>query len=292
MNKEIIMNDMNFRNKCCILGLDWTDFEIQGDIIIVRTPLNNLYVFLDKQYNIIEIEKFPPSKAMCDTIFYGYETFKFNIEPEIYHNCNLINFTLKQIIDLSNRVNIASRKHGHSMYIEINGEWYENDSNNSYLQLMHYIKFLAEEVNIYWSNKYTSKMLGFDIPDIYTYISRVICKINECINVNLANNNRPAPVDIMNYIGQTSIYNQNSSKWDAILYEVISLLMNTKGFKGVPGTIDAIEAISEDEEQPQLSLLASNLLTILKVPEEVVLQNKAKTPEVKNKFKVRVNTKL
>lgn len=38
MTKNEIENDRNFRNACCSYGLDWDNFEIYEDTIILKTP--------------------------------------------------------------------------------------------------------------------------------------------------------------------------------------------------------------------------------------------------------------
>lgn len=285
MNKEKIMNDMKFRKVCNKFGLDWSDFEIMDKLIVLKTPVDNLYFFLDSNYNIVEIEKCfsELNNHICSEIYYGYENFN-DIVPfgdDMGYPFNEI--TLKQINDIANRIN--DKRYGSK--IEINGELYEIDKDNPYIQLINYIKFLNKEIDIYWKNIYSLKLLGFEVPDIYAYLRNIIYKINQCIDTNLKNNQRPHSFDIMNEIGQNMIYTQNEEEYSDLLYSVIKLLMKDKNMKAVPGTICEIQPINEKEKIPSLPTLVSNLIKILEVSDEQVIANRQNYSDNKCKQKIK-----
>lgn len=281
MEKEKIMNDIKFRQKCCKFGLNWSDFEILRGLIVLKTSAEDLYLFLDNHYNVVTIKKcfVEPDDDICEIIRYRYANYTGEIPSDIDTGYLFDEFSLKQIADISNRVNIIETNHGHSTQIEINGEFYENDPDNHYLQLISYIKFLHEQIKLFWENTYTLTMLDFEVPDVYSYLRKIIIKINECIDINLKDNKRPHPMDIMNYIGQTEFYSKEIEKMNSLLYNVIDLLIKERGMKSKNGTLYQLECISEEEKLPPLSTLAHNVLKILEVSDEQVLENKQRYSE-------------
>ena len=59
MTREEIVNKTRFRYNCKIYRLDWNDFEIYDDIILLNTPKDEIFVLFDKNFNTIGIEKKP-----------------------------------------------------------------------------------------------------------------------------------------------------------------------------------------------------------------------------------------
>ena len=60
MTKDEIINDIKFRQQCGRYGLNWEKFQIYNDIIILDTSTKSLYVFMDKNYNVIGVEEWDP----------------------------------------------------------------------------------------------------------------------------------------------------------------------------------------------------------------------------------------
>ena len=56
MTKNDLINDFNFRQKCGEYGLYWENAEIYGNVILINTPIEGLYVIFDKNYNTIGVE--------------------------------------------------------------------------------------------------------------------------------------------------------------------------------------------------------------------------------------------
>lgn len=271
MTKNEIMNDMNFRHQCGKYGLDWGRFEIYDDVILLNAhiaPTKDLYVIFDKNYNTIGIEFLHSTKGK------QYLAWEKNNEY-----CNITsfgypfeNFTLKQIVDIANRIEISETNHKHSLRTKINGELFNRESNEEadYYQLLSYIKFLGEEIKRYFSLSYQWKALGFDAPDIYDYINHLIYQINTSINVCIANNKRPWPVDVLRSIGQ----NGRDLNLDGLLYDIINLLMRKNGFKIKSGSPDEIEAFDKPNSEPNLSDLSTEILKILDLSDEALKEKK------------------
>ena len=281
MTKNELINDMNFRLRCIDYGLNWMNFEIfnfrNGDSVIAMViPNKEIYILFDKNYNTICIEK---SDAISD-----YEDLKYFVELKynIYCDCSeyvslyenqfgypFQNFSLKNILDLTNRINTEETNHGHSSEFYVNGDLIIGDNDETYIGLLSYIKFIGEQIKQYYLSAYQMKMIGFDYPDVYSYVNSIITNINECVNQSIENNIRPYPVNILTYIGQN---NKNIEQYNYYLYNIINLLIKEKGYKVKRGIeyykeIEPTEKITED-----LSILSTKLLKILEVSDEEVKQ--------------------
>ena len=57
MDKNKIKDDFAFSSKCIAYGLDWNDFNIYKDTIILNSPKKDIFVLLDDNYNTIGIHK-------------------------------------------------------------------------------------------------------------------------------------------------------------------------------------------------------------------------------------------
>ncbi len=191
MDKNKLMDDIPFRNRCCTYGLSWEDFNIYENTIILNTPKKDVFVLLDENYNTIDILK------MVDN---DYQT---TIENHLlaYKSPNYLpypfqDFSLKQLLDLANRISIDRLR------TFVNDKLVFGNQNNSYILLLTYVKFLSEQIEQYFLNAFQMKIMGFSYPDAYSYINSLIQNINECIMLYIENEKRPFPIDIINYLGQ------------------------------------------------------------------------------------------
>lgn len=182
------------------------------------------------------------------------------------HDYPFENFTLKHIIDLSNRIEIMENNQGHSLITRVNGESYDrrNKKEEEYFQTLSYVKFLGEEIKQYFLMNYHMQSLGFEVPNVYDYVRLLMSRVNECVDFHLSHNRRPWPSYILSGLGQ----NYRELKMDGILYDVADLLMRERGFKVKSGSPDEIERINESVEKKDLSIVANDLLKILEVSDE------------------------
>lgn len=284
MTENEIIDDRNFREKCRNYGLDGDNFEIfQFDgndyVISLYDPTGYIYILLDKNYNTICIEK-------CDWIT-SYEDLRNFVEDRYNSHCSLPselpsfqklgypfekfgypfgNFSLKQIMDLSSRVEVRDTNHGHSLITRINGDWYyrKSQQHEDYFQLLSYVKFLAEEIEQYFILNYHMQKMGFEVPDVYSFTRALISKIDKCVNYYIKKNIRPFPYDILSYIGQ----NSKKLSFDGILYDVVELLLNDKGRKVKSDNINELEPVEIKGEKKDLSKIATSLLEILELSKD------------------------
>lgn len=261
MSENKLLNDTNFRKKCCELGLDWRKFKIHDDTIILSTPRSDVFVLLDEHYNVIGIPKIKQenSEAIEEYVsaykeFYGFT----DKESGICFSYPFQDLSLNQIVALSKRIFVNKINHGHSSYTMVNGDIVTDKNDSNYVCLLSYIKFLGKQIDQYYKNLYKMRMMGLDYPDVYTYINKLMSNIDECINQNIEKGKRPFPVDIIDYLGQDR---DGIEEYDAMLYRVIDLLLKEKGYKIKSGEhYMELEKIEKDDTD--LSNLVSKLLKI------------------------------
>lgn len=248
----MVINTSSLNQKCSKYGLSYKNANIYDDIILVSTPTKRLYVVLDENYNTIGVEKITNQK-LEEFISDFYERYSTNSKTFSYP---FENYTLKNFIDLGNKIDIIEANHGNSSYTRINEKWYDRSKhkNDEYFKLLSYVKFISEEMKMYFLTSYHMQVMGFEFPDVYSYVNALMNNITTYINQQIANNQRPWPTDILSNIGQTS----TNATFDSMLYDIADLLMKQKEVKvkdDDPYTLEEDATI-----KPDLSSLADKLL--------------------------------
>lgn len=270
MTREEIINDIKFKQRCGLYGLDCENCEIYDDVILLNTPTRALYVLFDKNYKTIGVELidyliYPSKESFVRNKYYEYSNSASYMPFEDGFDYPFENFTLKHIIDLSNRIEIIENNQGHSLITRVNGESYDRGNNKKeYFQMLSYVKFLGEEIKRYFLMNYHMQSLGFEVPNVYDYVRLLMSRINECVDFHISHNRRPWPSYILSGLGQ----NYRELKMDGILYDVADLLMSQKGYKVKSGRPDEIEMIDYSKERKDLSIVAQDLLQILELSDE------------------------
>ena len=269
MDKNTIRDDLAFRSKCVAYGLDWSEFNIYKDIIILNSPKKDILVLLDDNYNTIGIHKIEYNNQMQDIEKYAIKYRDLYNYVDYNNELNLLypfqNFSLRQIVDLANRVNFYEN------HIIVNGKYVLDDHDNTYISLLAYIKFLGAQIEQYFLNAYQMKMLGFEYPEVHSYLKSIMVNIDECINMYIDKKTRPFPIDIIKHLGQDK---NNAEKWNIELHKIIKLLLNEKGFNLVGGFEQYRDIETIEKREMNLVDLSLNLLKILKVPKDKIGENK------------------
>ena len=263
MTKNDLINDFNFRQKCGEYGLYWENAEIYGNVILINTPIEGLYVIFDKNYNTIGVEKneYQDEEQFANVFYERYSEFTDLLPFGESFDYPFQNYTLKNFVDLANRVDILESNHGHSISTKINGEWYNRNSqeNEEYFQLLSYVKFISKEIKMYFLLNYHMQAMGYEMPDVYSYVRALIKNINASINYQIENNHRSWPADILSSIGQ----NNRKLNFDGMLYDIADLLMKQNGVKVKSGSPDSLVEIDSSINKADLSILSDKLLKIL-----------------------------
>lgn len=262
MIKEEIMDDENFRKRCSEYGLDWQNFEIYNDVIVLNAPKKGIYVLFDKNYNTIAIHRieFANMHLTMQQIVEGYsQLYNYIDEKDGYSfSYPFQNFSLKQLVELSKGISIHETNHGHSKQMIFNGRHIVDENNENYIGLLSYIKFLGDQIKQYYLNEYKMKLLGLDYPAIHLYINRIMANINECVENSIKNGCRIFLVDINRYLGCENEY-------DIMLYDVINLLYRENGVKIKPGIENCMKIEKCEKSSEDLSILSTNLLKLLNI---------------------------
>lgn len=160
------INISSLSQKCSKYGLPYQNAKTYDDIIVVSTPTKGLYVILNENYNTIGIEKIT-NQRLEEFVSDFYEKYSTNSKR---FNYPFENYTLKIFIDLANDINIIETNHGNSNYIRINGKWYDRSKhkNDEYFKLLSYVKFISEEMKMYFLTNYHMQTIGFEFPDVYS----------------------------------------------------------------------------------------------------------------------------
>ena len=269
MNKDTIRDDIDFKRKCASYGLSNDNFNVYEDIIILNSSKNDIFVLLDDNYNTIGIHKLEYSSQIknIEKCAIKYRNLYNYVDSNNWLNLPypFKNFSLKQIVDLANRVDFYKN------HVIVNGKYVLDDYDNVYISLLSYSKFLKEQIEQYFLNAYQMKMLGFEYPEVHSYLKSIVTNIDQCINMYINKKTRPFPIDIIQYLGQDR---SNIEKWNTELYRIIDLFLNEKGFKVVGGFEHYKDIETIDKCETDLANLSLNLLKILEIPKDKIGENK------------------
>lgn len=264
MRREDIIRDGRFRQKCNLYGLNLDNFSFDSKEIYINNSTNNMCVLLDNNYNTISVFDWDKEFQTCSDKKKMYNYCKVHgIIPLSEWSCYPIqNFTLKQIIRLTNTTEILESTDNQIISMKINGNLYniQQDKNDKTIQLLSYIKFLGEELERYFITSYHFQTIGFEIPDVYSYLETLINKVNDYIK----SNNQVLPSDILRHIG----LNDMNIHTNAILSNVIDLIKNEK---------------KVTDESDSLAVATNNLLKILDKSDDEINNDKKRVKLIKTK---------
>lgn len=253
MANNEVKEDLKLIRRCSEYGLDIEDAEVFDDVITVKTPKEELYVLFDKDFNTIGIE---------ENIFNDTRTFAEDFYEEYCRFCDVLprgknfgypfeSFTLRDFIHIGNNTDIFRTNNGKSTTttIKIDGKrkLIDRENNEEYVELLGYIKFISEEIQKYFLISYRMQMMGYEFPDVYEYVRRLIEKINENINESIKNNENPLPYNILSSLGM------DNSEIGPIyqLYDTIDVIMREK------------------EQKEDLTPLTDELLRVFEIDENI-----------------------
>ncbi len=274
-NDNELLRDMNYRNSCTKYGIPWDNPRVFEDMIILDTPKKNIFVLEDEHYNTIgiyeKIDKLNEIMTVSERLRYYKQNYKSTRDKLVYP---FQRTSLSQLVRLSNRVSYLGNN------IIVNGEILKDGKNSQHIKVLLYMSFLGGQVEQYFKNLYQMKMMGFDYPDVFTYVNKTINDVNECIDKCIKEKRRPWPVDIINYLGQDP---KNVSKYEHELYAIIELLLSQKGAK-IGNGFDHYDEISlTDKDTTNLTNISIELLKILDVSDDEI---EARYEEINEDFKI------
>lgn len=269
MEKNDLINNRDFASFCNKWGSNPMDCEYRECVVALPTSVDGLYVFADSKYNVFNIKHIDHDNVGLEALkeYKKYCEFTGNESYEETFGYPLEGFTLKQIMDINDRVEIEPTNHGHSSRFIINGKIYNFiDGKYDELNLLAYIKFLAAEAKYFFEKSYHLQVLGFPVPDVYSYLKEVVKRLNACVDIHVAQSMRPSPRGVLNYLGQ----NGEELNVDMMLYDVIDMMIEERGYSAVTGTPNDAQKNWQKTKETDLSTVANTLLKILEVSDKEV----------------------
>lgn len=242
LKKEKVIDEPEFIEICNKYGLNIDSVEIYKGMIIASNKIYDITLFFNEYYNIIGV--LPTNKYLKSAKF-NADAISFNYRYRFYFLFNnfLKNYTLEDIFDLANRIEIRPTNQGHSAIYFINGiafKW-QGEEKNIYLSMIAYIKFISEEIKILFDREYQYLGIGYTSFNVYTCLTALTTSLENAIKRN----------EDINFGDLISF----SEPFDIIKYDIISLLQTNLG-------------------DINLEEIADKLLNILNTPLSEVEKNK------------------
>lgn len=242
------------------MGLDIDYTKSFDNIIVSTTPKDNLNVFFDNDYNLIGIEENKDDLELEEIVKNYYEKYSTN-KPFAYP---FQGYTLKDVINLADRVEVIETNHGHSIATIINGDVYSRTHEvNDFFKLLSYVKFIGESIKDYFKISYPLMLLDIDTKDVEFYIKGLMQIINTYVYDSVRELKRPWASDIQERLGKSVDENDN-----IMLQDIVDLLITNNGYKIKQGSLDEVEPTPDEKGVADLSQKADRLLRILEIPKE------------------------
>ncbi len=262
MTKEELMKDGDFQFVCRSYGLDGTSFDLYGEVIAVNSPKEDIVALFNQNYQLFDVCQLNLSdknhtreeviEQQCRESLQKSSSTSYGVLPYPFQE-----FSLKEIMNLSRKIIIHELNHGLSFNVLFNQCIQGSKYGETYQEILLYITFLGNEIQHYFCQYYRAKLLGFDFPDVYSYIHGVVANIHLCIDDYCQKKNkRPHVHQVLAYLGQFHFHEFT----DITIEGIISLLMKEKGFRVIPSSEDSVE--STQVEDNDISTMISYLLGI------------------------------
>lgn len=222
-----INRDKRFKKVCNSYDVYWRNSKVYGDFVLLR-PTDDIYILLDKNFNPIAIESALVSdeKAFVKSLCREYSTYSLYLDYNLDYPFK--NYNLQKIIDMSNRITIISQDNKEISEMIVNGVKCSYKKRDDYLQLLFYIKFLGKIINDYQYYIFINKKNGMTVKDSNIYISGLIRKINEFIDICINNKKVPTTNEVISYVGKEDI---DYAGYELLLNEILELLLRQKSYK-------------------------------------------------------------
>ncbi len=168
-----------FQFTCNKLALNYENAKFYEDCIFIENA-NHVGIVFDEEQNIIGMGKLSVINSEDYNKMWTLEEKRKYRKKIIGLSYPFNRYAVKDIVDMANKIHIEE-KNGKKICVCEDNYYDTKDNEIEYMELLTYIKFLGELVNTYHKKCYQMLNLGFDMPDVYTYLAKVIEKINESI---------------------------------------------------------------------------------------------------------------
>ena len=228
LERKNIENHYKYLNACKKYDLTRGCFYIIGDTVVAHSVYTGLRVVFNEKLDIIGIAYGPKDfsySLACDFSKTFYDNYAYKNSTLAYPFDEL---SLKNISDIAETVDVREANHGHSGITFVNGEEAFRNFTYDQIKMLSFIKYLDYKIKEYYDVISELKILGFQVPDIHTYINKHLSLIDSCITMYAKNENRPFPYDVISFTGSDI---KLVDELNHELYHLISLLLSEKGLK-------------------------------------------------------------
>lgn len=190
------------------------------DIIVVPVRGRDLYLVFDKNCNVLGIDNIKISNT-DNSMINDYFTNKYKPNKvengEDLMSRDFTSYSLRLIQNISNKTFFSAK------YCIFNGELIVD----KYLEeLLSYFSFLGQEIKFYSQVNFWMQKMGYDVPDIPSYINSILDELDHYIESCINLNNIPLEYDFMSSIGQSNIsINPN------IISNLFNFYLGEKGYE-------------------------------------------------------------
>lgn len=228
LERKNIENHFKYLRTCKKYDLTRGCFYIIGDTVVAHSVYTGVRVIFNEKLDIIGVSSGPKDfsyTTACEFSKTFYDNYAYKSSTLVYPFDEL---SLKNISDIADMVEVREVNHGHSSLTFVNGELASDNFTYDQIRMLSFIKYLDYKIKQYYDIVSELKMLGFQVPDIHTYINRHLSSIDSCITMYAKNENRPFPYDIVSFTGSDI---KLIDEFDHELYHIISLLLAEKGLE-------------------------------------------------------------
>ena len=110
------------------------------------------------------------------------------------------------------------------------------------VELLSYFDFLNFEIDNYSSMSLGMQRMGYNMPDITSYINSILDKLDSYIDNCISKNRKPVADEFITIIGQ-----ENLSVNKVVLRNIFNYSLREKGYEVIPNLNGLID-ISEDDK--------------------------------------------
>lgn len=216
--KELQENPrFNYLLKEFTQGFGEENYEIYGNVIKINAYPQNLYTLLDENFNVIGFYTnelsldYHTQEEIEQTIAQIYKDYckgPENSEKKLPKPFDV--FSLKQLMDLNERIITSPENHGRILDIKVNGREvtydYKDIRSEIGFNLLAYISFLGYNLRRYYKQAFQMKLFGFEYPDFYSYLNALVSNVERAVKE--VDNAKVG--DVLYYIGDASNRNYDS----------------------------------------------------------------------------------
>lgn len=228
---------------CSNYGVNSEYALFRDNIIIVPDDGNDIYLVFDKNCNILGVERYIKN---CNVSFIDYFEDKYDytkenddeICPDLMSNA-FDTYFISMTKEMAGKSYFSNYDNDNATHCFFKGKLIDD---NHLIELISCFEFLNYEINNYSKISLGMQRMGYDMPDITSYINSVLDKLDSYIDNCISQNRKPVADEFITILGQG-----NLSVNKVVLRNIFNYLLREKGYVS-DSTLDRLIDISEDNK--------------------------------------------